>query len=95
MIKVNARKRWRAKKCLAQGCKNGLFKRKKVDSLVVCASDPDNLVLPTEGDDGTKTPTAASPSVGASLPLSQAGIDPEATVILGNMWGGGGSTNSH
>jgi len=79
MIEVEARKRWHANRCLVQGSKNGLFKRRAVDGLVVGASDPDDLVLPTkEGDDGTKTPTAAS---------SSAGIDPEATIILGNMWG--------
>ncbi|KAK5011186.1 hypothetical protein LTR28_005054, partial [Elasticomyces elasticus] len=85
MIEVEAMKRWHAKKCLAQGFKNGLFKRRAVDGLVVCASDPYDLVLPTvEGDGGTKTPNAASYSPGT---------DPEATIILGNLWSGGGSVD--
>ena len=75
MIEVEERKRRPANRCLAQGFKNGLFRRRAVDGLVVCASDPDDLVFPTEeGDDGTKTPTAAS--------SSSAGIDHEATIIL-------------
>jgi len=86
MIEIEVGKRWHAKKCLAQGFDNGLFKRRKADGLVVCARDPDDLVLLTEGgEDGTMTPTVASPSVGALLPQSQASIDPGATVILGNI----------
>lgn len=96
MIEIKVRKRWHAKKCLAQGFENSLFKRRQVDGLVVCTSDPDDLVLPTkEGDDGTKTPTAASPSIGASLLQSQVDNDTEATIILEKLWDDGGSANSH
>jgi len=81
MIELEVGKRWHAKKCLAQGFINGLFKRRKADGLVVCARDPDDLVLLTEeGEDGTKTPTMALLSVGALLPQSQASIDPGAIV---------------
>lgn len=82
MLEITVRKRWPAKKCLAQGFKVGLFKRRVADGFVVCASDPDDLDLPTEeGDDGTKTPTAA-----LSPQQTQAGIDREATIIQGNLW---------
>ena len=61
MLKINIRKRWPAKKCLAQGFKVGLFKRRVADGLVVCASDLDDLDLPTEeGDDGASTPKPLS-----------------------------------
>lgn len=86
MIEVEASKRWHADRCLAQGFKNGLFKRRVVDGLIVCESDPHHLVLPTaDGSDGTKTPTAASPS---------ARIGPEATILSGSMWAGGRSADS-
>ena len=88
MIEVEVRKRWPASQCLAQSFKSGLFKRRVVDGLVVCTSDLDNLDLPVEeGDDGTKTLNAAL--------MSSTGDDPEATIILGNMWGGERSANSH
>lgn len=80
MMEVEVMKRWRAKQCLAQGFKNGLFKRRVADGLVVCSRDPDELALPADGDDdGTKTPIAVP---------SPANIDPKATDVLGNMWGG-------
>ena len=60
MIEVKVEKRWPASRCLAQGFKGSLFKRRVADGLLVCASDPDDLDLPAEeGEDGTKTPTAA------------------------------------
>ena len=100
MIKVKVRKRWPVGRCLAQGSKSGLFKRRLADGLVVCASDLDDLDLPVEEeDDGTKTPTVASApgseqSWFAAL-MSSAGGDPKTTIILGNMWGGEASANSH
>ncbi len=79
MIVVKATRRWGAWKCLTQGFANGLFKRRTADGLVVCSRDPDELAEPVDGGaDGTKTPSAALPS---------AGSDPEANIILGNMWG--------
>jgi hypothetical protein len=72
-------------KYLARGLMNRLFKRRVADGLVVCAGDRDDVVLPTEeGDDRIKRPTATSPPQ-----QFQAGIDPEATVILGNLWSDG------
>lgn len=100
MIEVKVRKRWPASRCLAQGFKSGLFKGRMADGLVVCTSDLDDLDLPAEeGDDGTKTPTAASapgsePSWFATS-MSSADGDPEATIILGNIWSRGRSANSH
>lgn len=89
VIEVEARKRWRAKKCLARGFDNGLFKRGEVDGLVVCTSDPDVHLLPTEGgDDGSKTPPAASPSAGALLRQPQAEHRPLSYRHAENMWGG-------
>jgi serine/threonine protein kinase len=89
MIEVEVRKRWHANRCLAQGFKNGLFKRRVTDDLVVCAKDPDDHGLSIEGNDGTRTPTAAS-----SPQQTRAGIDPKATIIQRNLWGGEGSANS-
>ncbi|KAI9781671.1 MAG: hypothetical protein M1816_002228 [Peltula sp. TS41687] len=78
MIEVSVSNRWDTKRCLEQGFENGLFKRRAVDGLVMCANDPVDLVLPTEErDDGTETPTAASPpSVEPSLHYTHAAIDP-------------------
>ena len=59
MIEIKARERWAASRCLTQGFKSGVFKRRVADGLVTCASDPDDLDLPAE-EDGTKTPTATS-----------------------------------
>ena len=100
MIEIKVRKRWPASRCLAQGFKSGLFKRRMNDGLVVCASDPEDLDLPAEeGDNGTKTPTAVSPPGSEpsrfTASMSLAGLDPEATIIIGNMLGGGGSANLH
>lgn len=56
MIEIKIRKRWSASRCLMQGFKNGLFKRRMADGLVVCASDAHDLDLSAEeGDDGTAT----------------------------------------
>ena len=61
MLELKVSKRWPAGKCLTQGCKSGLFKRRLEDGLVVNASDPDEHNLSTEeGDDKSKTPTATS-----------------------------------
>ncbi|KAL9118861.1 MAG: hypothetical protein Q9187_004583 [Circinaria calcarea] len=81
MIEPKNEKRWHAIECLMLGFKNGLFKRRAADSLVVCARDQEELDLPTEQeDDGTRTPTRTL------LPQqTQAGIDPDATTILENM----------
>ena len=100
MIEIKVKKRWPAIRCLAQGFRGGLFKRRMADGLVVYASDPDDLDLPAEeGEDETKTPTAGSPpGSGPSRSVASmlsANSNPGATtMILGNMWGTGGSTNS-
>ncbi|KAL9039365.1 MAG: hypothetical protein Q9180_002573 [Flavoplaca navasiana] len=58
MIETKVTSRWSATKCLAQGFKSRLFKRRVADGLVGCASDPDDFDLATgEREDlGTKTP---------------------------------------
>ena len=100
MVEIKVKRRWVASRCLAQGFKSGVFKRRVADGLVACASDPDDIDLPAdEEDNGATTPTAASPP-GSELSLSAAsmsspGGDPEATIVLGNTWDGGGSANSH
>ncbi len=48
MIKVNARKRWPTNKCLGLGFENGLFKRRRVDGLVVCMNDSYDPIVPAE-----------------------------------------------
>jgi serine/threonine protein kinase len=86
MIKFMPDERWLSLRCLARGFENGLFRRRAADGLVACAISLDDPVLPpNEGDDGIRTLTAAT---------SSAGIDPEATIILGNLWVGGGSGTS-
>ena len=99
MIETKVTSRWTASQCLAQGFKSGVFKRRVADGLVACASDPDNLDLPTEEEEvGTRTPNVApSPSSAftpSSVSMSSAGLDPEATIILGDMWGGGASARA-
>jgi serine/threonine protein kinase len=99
MIEIKATSRWAASRCLAHGFKSGVFKRRVSDGLVACASDPDDPDLPTEeGEDGTRTPTAASSPDSALTPssvsMSSAGGDPEATIIPGDMWSGGALANS-
>jgi len=80
MVETKVTSRWSATKCLAQGFKSGLFKRRLADGLIGCASDRDDFDLPTgEGEDlGTKTPTAA-PSLSPRLTESAA------TIIDGGM----------
>jgi serine/threonine protein kinase len=90
MIEVKPRKRWSAARGLAQGFRTGLFKRRVADGLVVCASvvdGPDPPLLDGGGDDGAKTPNVVS--------FLSAGDSTEATVVLGDMWGGGRVASSH
>ena len=95
MIEIKPRRRWSADRCLDRGFENGLFKRRAADDLVVSVHDPNEAALQAEeGGDGTKTPTVASPLDGESSQRAQAGIDPEATIILGNLWEGAGAANS-
>ena len=42
MIEIDVGKRWSAHRCLAQGFKSGLFKRRVVDGLVSCTNDEDD-----------------------------------------------------
>lgn len=87
MIEWEVSERWYANGCLAQGFTYGLFKRRVADGLVVCASGQDaNLPRAERTGDGTKASTATS--------MSSAGNDPEATFILGKMWGGGSANSS-
>lgn len=90
MIEIDVGKRWSANRCLGQGFKSGLFKRRVADGLVACVGDEDDLDLPAEEvDDGTKTPTMALPPISepstSMSSMSSAGYDPEATIILGTM----------
>lgn len=60
MIKVNAIIRWPMNKCLALEFKNGLFKRRRVDDLVICIADSYSPIMSAkEENKGTQTPTAA------------------------------------
>ena len=60
LIKVNAITRWPMNRCLALEFKNGLFKPRRVDSLVGCIADSYNPILSAkEENKGTQTPTAA------------------------------------
>ena len=72
MIETKINSRWSATKCLAQGFKSCLFKRRVADGLIGSASDPDNFDHPTgEREDlGIKTPTAA-PSLSPGLGLTE------------------------
>ena len=95
MIEIKPRRRWSADRCLDQGFENGLFRRRAADDLVVNVHDPDEATSQAEeGDDGTMTPIVASPSDVRSSQRAQAGIDPEAAIILGNLWEGTGAANS-
>ena len=70
MIETKVTSRWSATKCLAQGFKSRLFKRRAVDGLIGSASDSDDfdLSIGELEDLGTKTPTAtASFSPGSGL----------------------------
>jgi len=72
MVDTKVTSRWSATKCLAQGFKSRLFKRRVADGLLGCASDPDDFDLPTgeREDRGTKTPTAAR-SLSTGLKLTE------------------------
>ena len=64
MIKVSAGKRWPTNKCLALGFENGLFKRRRIDGLVVCMDDSYDPIVPVEEEnEGTQIPTAAPSSL--------------------------------
>lgn len=94
MIEIEPKRRWSADQCLDRGFENGLFRRRTADNLVVSVHDPDEVALQAhEGSDGTKTPTTASPLALGSSQRGQAGIDPEATIILENLWEGAGAGN--
>jgi serine/threonine protein kinase len=88
MIENDVRRRWSSKQCLALGFENGLFRRRKMDGLVVC-------IYHDEGIEDTPTPTAASPAIRASAPLATVGIDPGATVVLEKMWDHEGPSGPH
>ncbi|QPG95328.1 hypothetical protein C2857_000150 [Epichloe festucae Fl1] len=79
MIYVDASRRWPAKRCLAQGFDNDVFKRRVADGLVVCTSDPGSL----------QYLAAKTPSAGSASPQSP-GSDLDATIILGNLRDGEG-----
>jgi serine/threonine protein kinase len=67
IIKVKARKRWPTNKCLKLRFENDLFKRRRVDGLVVCMNDSyDPIVSVEKGNEGTQTPTVTSSLVRAS-----------------------------
>ncbi|KAL9018354.1 MAG: hypothetical protein Q9185_004323 [Variospora sp. 1 TL-2023] len=68
MIETNVTSGWSAAKCLAQGFKGRLFKRRVADGLIGCASYPDDFDLPN--NHRTKTPTAA-PSLCLGLGLTK------------------------
>jgi hypothetical protein len=90
MIKIEGRKRWPATRCLTQGFRSGLFKRKVANSLITYSTDPDDLDLPVEEEDNkTKTLTAASPRSSrptlSSLLIVLASSESEATIIPGDM----------
>lgn len=89
MIEIRAKKRWSASRCLEHGLRGRLFRRRQTDGLVVCADGPNGITVPNEiDDDGAKTPTAASEPARAPSPQhTKAYIDPEATIIVGDMWG--------
>lgn len=99
MIETKAISRWAASRCLANGFKSGVFKRRVADDLVACASDLDDLDLLTkEGEDGTRTPTAAlspgSALILSSVSMSSVNENSEAIIIPGDMWGREVSANS-
>lgn len=54
MIETKATSRWAPSRCLAHGFKSGMFKKRVADSLIACASDSDDLDLPTEEENGKK-----------------------------------------
>ncbi|KAK0840220.1 hypothetical protein LTR03_010733 [Friedmanniomyces endolithicus] len=83
MVETKVTLRWSATKCLVQGFKSGLFKRRVADGLVGCASDPDDLDPPTGEREGLgpKTPTAP-PSLSPDLGLTKSAV----TIIDGAMW---------
>lgn len=78
-IDVEARRRWQASKCLSRGFRNGLFKRRLADGLVVCSLESDELTEPFEGaNEGAKTPRATTPL---------AARDPEAAIVSKSVRG--------
>ncbi len=87
MIETKPRRRWPADWCLDRGFDNGLFRRRATDSLVVGLRDPDETASQTEeGGEGVKTPTVTFASSQRSSQRAQTETDPEATIILGNLW---------
>ena len=91
MLIVKVKKRWSASRCLAQGFKHKLFKRRVADGQVTYGSDPSGFELGR--DDLEKGSTAVSPSgsgsSGSVTSESSASRDSEATtVLLGNTIGG-------
>ena len=89
MIKPDPKKRWSADRCLTCGLQSGLF-RVATDGRIVGVNDR-NKKDPNDSDDGTKTPTARSPT--ASLSAARPGdLDPhyyksvDATDLFGSHW---------
>jgi len=81
MIETDPKRRWLANTCLQKGFETGLFRRRAADGLVVNACDPTEAASEVlERDRGVRTPTVAFPT--------PAGIQSEATIILGSLWGG-------
>jgi serine/threonine protein kinase len=99
MIEPNPKKRWSADQCLEYGLQSGLF-RMATDGRIVGVDDPDEKDDEDDeddgDDDGTKTPTARSPTASSSaarpFQRTQARMNVEKTILQGSLWGGGGST---
>lgn len=82
VLKVKPSERWSASTSLKHGFKNGLFRRRVADGLVMCRGDRQDLdLLIDDGEDGTKTPTLSQPRQQTREDVDS-GMDPDATIVL-------------
>ncbi|KAK0968809.1 hypothetical protein LTR54_018166 [Friedmanniomyces endolithicus] len=78
MLQVDKEKRWEAEQLLQYGLDGKLFRRRRVDDLVVCADDRSDTEEDPERSPSGATPRASSPE--------QNEEDVDATVIVDCLW---------
>ena len=78
MLQVDTEKRWEPEQLLQCGLDGKLFRRHRVDDLVVCADDRSDIEEDPEPSSSGATPRASSPE--------QSEDNVEATVIVDRLW---------
>lgn len=82
MLQPERRRRWDAKKCLDQGFRSRLFKRRPVDGLVVCAKDQSSFSESADEEDAGRETLAVTASPASALARGDL-VD---SIVEGHLW---------